>query len=269
MRLRSTVFAALLLALPLVAQMAEGPLPPPPAQKVLTNEAIIKMTKAGLDDGLILQTVRTQSGEYKTSPDDLIALKDAGVSQSVISAMMANESGLATHPAPVNVTTISPAVDDIGVYFKTGSVDWQAMPSERVNYRAGGALKSVFTNNIIKKDMNGHVEGAFSTLELRSGDKILLFAPVGVEATEYVLIRFRQKSDAREFRTETGNVFHSETGADRDSVPFQATKIATHMFQFAVPDGLAPGEYGVLPPGAANQRGMAVAGKIYTFTIKK
>ena len=73
----------------------EGPLPqlagaaaqantsaPPPAQsKLLENASIIKMTTAGLDDGIILQTVRSQPGDYHTGPDDLIALKTAGVSQ--------------------------------------------------------------------------------------------------------------------------------------------------------------------------------------------
>jgi hypothetical protein len=271
MRLRFTLALLLATASLRAQEPVEGPLPPPPsaAQTGLTNQTVIKMTKAGLEDSIILQTIRSRPTLFATGPDDLIALKDAGVSQPVIAAMVASSSGLATHtPEPVKMTPVSPNVDDIGVYYKAGESDWQNMPSERVNYRAGGALKSVFTNNIIKKDMNGHVSGAFASLQLKPGDQVLLFAPQGVEATEYVLLRFRQHADDREFRTETGNVFHSETGADRDSVAFTATKVATHMFQFTIPETLKPGEYGVLPPGAANQRGMAVAGKIYTFAIK-
>lgn len=253
----------------------DGPLAAPPAARVqahtLSNEAIIKMSKAGLDDELIIQTVRTQPGDYKTSPDDLIALKDAGVQQSVISAMVAQASGMKTRTAEtVSLTPVSPVVDDVGVYFKMDkNTDWAPMPLERVNYRDGGATKNVLTDGIFKKDKNGIIAGPNGKLQLKPGDKILIFAPEGVTAEEYMLIRFKVKGDRREFRTETGGVFHSQTGADRDAVEFSAQKVATHMYEFAVPDNIGPGEYGVLPPGGANQRGMGNVGKMYTFWVGK
>jgi len=272
MRLRFTLLALVLTTASLHAQEpVEGPLPPPPAQTGLNNQTVVKMTKAGLEDSIILETVRSHVGHYATGPDDLIALKDAGVAPAVIAAMQAKNSGFATHtaPAPVAPTPVSPNVDDIGVYYKDHDAQWQSMPLELVNYRQGGALKSVLTNNIVKKDMNGHVNGPSAKLELKAGDQVLLFAPAGVEAEEYLLIHFRQHQDNREFRTETGNVFHTQTGADRDSLLFVAKKVAPHMFQFSLPADIKPGEYGVLPPGNANVRGMANAGKIYTFAISK
>lgn len=254
----------------------DGPLAPPPTAKVqartLNNDAIIKMSNAGLDDGLIIQTIRTQPGEYQTSPDDLIALKAAGVQQAVISAMLAQSSGMKTHGSepPISVTQLSPTVDDVGVYYKMGENNsWEPMPLERVNYRDGGAAKSVLTRDIFKKDKNGIVAGPNGKLQLKPGDKVLIFAPEGVVAEEYMLIRFKVKGDRREFRTETGGVFHSQTGADRDAVEFTSHKIATHMFEFAIPADIGPGEYGVLPPGGANQRGMGNVGKMYTFWISK
>src|ERR1700712_2801614 len=77
--------------------------PPPPQGMLLNNNAIMKMTAAGLDEGIILQTVRSQPGDYRTGPDDLIALKSAGVSQTVISAMLARNSGLQQRAAPAPV----------------------------------------------------------------------------------------------------------------------------------------------------------------------
>ena len=58
------------------------------AQTTLTNDAILKMAKAGLGEDIILSTVKAQPGTYSTGPDDLIALKNAGVSDKVIAAMM-------------------------------------------------------------------------------------------------------------------------------------------------------------------------------------
>ena len=250
----------------------EGPASPnvgaPKEQKTLTNDAIIRMVKAGLDEDIIAQTVRTQPGSYATGSDDLIALKEAGVSQAVISAMLAKNSGMTTHAEkPIDLPPASSQVDDIGVYYKLRETqDWQPMPIELVNFRQGGALKSTLTNGIIKKDMNGHVKGSSAKLNMRAGDQILIYTPGGTQPEEYLLLRFRQHADNREFRTETGNVFHSETGAERDSVSFQPRKIGKNMYAYEVPD-LEPGEYGVLPPGNVNQRGMANAGKIYTFAI--
>src|ERR1039458_2587932 len=49
------------------------------AQTVLTNDAILKMAKAGLGEDILVSTIKAQPGSYTTAPDDLIALKGAGV----------------------------------------------------------------------------------------------------------------------------------------------------------------------------------------------
>lgn len=237
----------------------------------LSNDAIIRMTKAGLQTDLILQTVRTQPGSYTTGPDDLIALKEAGVSEQIISAMMAKNSGMAAHvEKTVDPPPASAQVDDIGVYYKLRETqDWEPLPIELVNFRDGGALKSTLTNGIIKKDKNGRVKGPSAKTSLRAGDKILIYVPSGTSPEEYIFLKFRQHSDNREFRTETGNVFHTQTGADRDAVGFRPEKIGKNMYSFELEENLEPGEYGILPPGNVNARGMANAGKIYTFAIGK
>ncbi len=238
---------------------------------VLTNDAIVKMSRAGLEDGIILQTVRSQPGEYKTGPDDLVALKDAGVSQAVISAMLGKNSGLDTHPvAPVEVTPLSVNSDDPGVYFKNAQGQWELVGPELVKYRDGGALKSVLTHDIVKKDENGVVTGPKSHLKISPGTEMMILAPsMQVDAVEYVILRFHEKSDRREFRVKTGNVFHAETNADRDTVDIPIHKVSSRLFGFTVPRDLQKGEYGVLAPGSAGAPGIAHAGKIYTFSISE
>ncbi len=265
----------------------EGPLPqlnrgsavqdnttaePPTHSKTLDNDAIIKMTKAELGDDIILQMVRTQPGDYKTGADDLVALKNAGVSQAVISAMLAKNSGLAQHPAPatVEVTPLSPNTDDPGVYFKNKQGQWEAVGPELVHYRDGGALKSVLTRDIVKKDLNGEVSGAKSPLKIAPGTEMLILAPnTMTDGVEYVILRFHEKSDRREFRVKTGNVFHSETGTDRDALDIRIHKVASKLYGFTVPHDLQKGEYGVLAPGSAATPGISHAGKIYTFSISE
>ena len=52
-----------------------------------------------------------------------------------------------------------------------------------------------------------------------------------------------------------------------DEVDFQPKKIAAQLYTFTIPNDIEKGEYGILPPGSANQRGFADTGKIFTFSI--
>ena len=237
----------------------------------INNDTIIKMTKAGLDDTVIIQTIQTQPGHYSTTPDDLIALKNAGVSQQVIAAMQARAAGLAFHPnEKVNPAPLSAGVDEIGVYYQdTRTGEWLPLKTERVQFKSGGWVKSTFTDGIIKQDMNGHVDGPKSSLALPTGVNILIYAPAGTQAEEYDLLRFREHPNGREFRVKTGGVFHNETGSDRDEIEFHPHKIAPQMYEFTIPVDIEKGEYGVLPPGSSNVPGIANAGKIFTFSIRE
>ena len=59
------------------------------SQATLTNDSIVKMLKAGLSEDIVLSSIHSQPGKYSTGADDLIALKGAGVSDKIISAMIA------------------------------------------------------------------------------------------------------------------------------------------------------------------------------------
>lgn len=58
------------------------------SQEVLTNSSIIDMTKAGLGSSVIMQKINSSRSNFKTSANDLIALKKAGVPDQVIRLMI-------------------------------------------------------------------------------------------------------------------------------------------------------------------------------------
>jgi hypothetical protein len=237
----------------------------------IDNDTIVKMSKAGLDDTVILQTIQTQPGRYDTSPDDLILLKKAGVSEQVIAAMQARSAGLAFHASEkIHPAPLAAGVDEIGVYYqdkKTG--EWLPLKTERVEFKSSGWLKNAATDGLVKQDMNGHLEGQQSPLALPTGVNILIYTPPGTQAEEYDFLRFEQHSHSRDFRVKTGGLFHSRTGSDRDDVEFTAHKVAPQMYEFTVPVDIIKGEYGVLPPGSSNVPGISNAGKIFTFSIRE
>jgi hypothetical protein len=69
-------------------------------QTALTNESVVKMVKAQLADDLIVSTIKSQLCLFKLGVDDLVALKQAGVSDKVIAAMAEKSNAGTSAAAP-------------------------------------------------------------------------------------------------------------------------------------------------------------------------
>lgn len=78
------------------------------AQQVLNNDSIIKMSKAGLSDDLLVTTINASPGTYDTSPNGLISLKAADVSDKVVAAMVIKSSP--PPPVPAAAPVASPQI---------------------------------------------------------------------------------------------------------------------------------------------------------------
>ena len=262
-RMRS--FALCLLALTVTVSHAQ--------QAALNNDAVVKLAKSGVGDELVVATINAQPGNYSLTTDDMLALKKAGVSDKVIGAMIvkANAPAAAPAAAPAGPAAANPAVagvDEVGVYYKDRSGKWVPMSPEIVNYKSGGALKSFATNGIIKQDRNGHIEGETGKIAVTKPVDFLFYVSEGTAAEEYILLKLRPSNGkSREFRSQTGGVIHSSTGATRDNVEFTPIKIAPRMYQISLPTSATTGEYGILPPGAITSTNAASGGKIYTFKV--
>ncbi|MBV8731802.1 MAG: hypothetical protein JO336_18495 [Acidobacteriia bacterium] len=243
------------------------------AQDVLTNDSIVKMTKAGLGEGIVVTTIQNQPGKYSLGPDDLIKLKQQGVSDKAIAAMIAKGTGGSATPsvaAPGAVTGESSDTDipkgaDVGVYFRKGE-KWEEMLPEVVNWKTGGVLKHIASAGVVKGDVNGHIPSTHSRNSTKTPVEVIIYTPEGVAVTEYQLIHLHEEQDSREFRTVTGGVFHESGGAMRDVIPFESKKVASRMYKVLLPN-LGAGEYGFLPPGAVTSSSSASIGKMYTFRL--
>jgi hypothetical protein len=241
------------------------------AQQSLNNDAVIKLVKAGLSDDLIVSTINAQPGTYDTSTDGLIALKTAGASDKVVSAIVMKASGAAipaASPQPVaTASTLPPGIDDIGVYYKDKNGAWTSLMPEIVNFKTGGVLKSMMTDGIVKGDLNGHIKGEHAKTVLTFPIILAVYVPEGTAITEYQLLHLHSNSDGREFRSVTGGVLHTSGGATRDAVEFNSTKIAPRVYQITLQNSTGKGEYGLLPPGAYGSSNMGSSGKIYSMSI--
>lgn len=65
---------------------------------VLTNSDVVQMVKAGLSSELIIAKIKTSSAKFDTSPSVLADLKQDGVSESILVAMVQASAPVATPP---------------------------------------------------------------------------------------------------------------------------------------------------------------------------
>lgn len=254
----------------LVAQTDTAPAPAPATPRTLSVDDVIKLSKAGLSDDTIVEKIRKSGQAFDLSPDQMIQLKSAGVSDKVMQAMINPTPPAAAAPATTAAAAKpSDLPDEIGVYMRRqGTTEWVEVQPEVVNWKTGGVAKSIFSQGIVKGDMNGHLEGKTSSTTATTTTEFMIVAPEGTAITEYELLKLRENGDNREFRTVTGGVFHSSSGATRDVLKFDGKKVAPRHFLMQLSEFLKPGEYGILPPGAvASTNAAGSTGKIYSFKV--
>jgi len=247
-------------------------------EMIIKNGEVIAMVKEKFDDATILEMIKKHKTKFDLSVPALIELKQAGVSQAVLQAMIAmtpdNKSGSQTPVAVVSPASTAPAQvpDEIGVYLRQKD-KLLAIEPEIVNWQTGGVVKHAATLGLDKEHINGTVAGphsrltvSFSPFGMAGQVEFIIKCPEGNSASEYQLLRFWEKSDRREFRSVTGGVLHASSGAKNNVIAFQFERIAPRTYKVALPS-VEPGEFGFLAPGMAASSDMASRGKIYTFRI--
>jgi hypothetical protein len=250
-------------------------------KRPLTNQDVLEMMKAKFSDLTISKSIQANQQDFDVSAPALVKLKKAGVSDSVLDAMLAavdgktgpddNRAGTPTQPQTVQPVS-EDLPSDVGVFIRQRGKLIEMEP-EVVNWRTGGVIKSMVTGGLDKGHLNGTVPGAHSPLTI-SLPPLGLAGPLefvircqeGNSASEYQLMRLWDKGDRREFRSVTGGILHRSGGAQLNVMPFKFEKIAPRTYKIAVGDW-QPGEYGFLAPGAVGSSNAASLGKIYTFRI--
>jgi hypothetical protein len=67
------------------------------SRHLLTNEGVIMLAKAGFDELFIIERIQTSRTRFDTTPEGMVALKQAGVSEDLIRVMAIQDAR--TYPA--------------------------------------------------------------------------------------------------------------------------------------------------------------------------
>lgn len=232
-------------------------------QEVLTNQSVIKMVKAGLSEELILNVVKQQNSGFVVGSTELVDLKMAGVSERIITAMIAKTMG----PPPA-APAKPKAPQESGIYYKKGD-GWVELLSEEIAWSNAGVVNSVrnvASIGFLKKDVSGTVAQASSRSMLTSPFELLIVPANGADIHNYLLVPLKRSKGARE--VEIGPA--KKGAATKRSIPYGVEKVGDKQFKLYFPSPLGPGEYGILPLNQiATENGVnaAPSGRVFTFRV--
>jgi hypothetical protein len=254
------------------------------AQQPLDNEAVIKLSRAGVSDDLLVTTINASPAHYDVSPNGVIALKAAKLSDKVVAAIVLKANG-ATNPtsalgidgpAPAfkaeagypatGPNGLPPGIDDFGVYYKDLSGKWIPILPETVTFESASKLTDIVSAGIVKSDLNGQIDGAKAQLTAQLPVVFAVYLAPNVEITEYVLLELHPTLKLRTFLSAEAGFLHTEPRAQRDQINFQPEKLAPRLYQITLPADEGSGEYGLLAPGVKRTSNKEVVAKIYTVS---
>ncbi len=270
---------------------------PAHAQEAMNNEEVITLTKAGLNPNLIVGKIRTSKSNFDLSTDSLIKLKQAGVTDEVVAAMLEAKSGKSiSTPAGANSTgaaavgaTGDPndpmAKHNYGIYLYEEKDGVRKMTPVKANVsaqnRTGGLFTSSLTYGIGKVKTKTNLPGRNADLQLQSTQPVFYFyldvtsgglntaSGVPSDPKEFTLVRFNQRSDNREVTIGKSNAFGAKGGlSDEYVVDFKAEDLGNGTFKVTPTAELKKGEYGFYLVNSGNSNTSAgVGAKFFDFGV--
>jgi hypothetical protein len=224
---------------------------PSPSAAPLTNEDVVKMAKAGFGSEVIQAKVeQAPAVNFRLEVDDLTKLKAAGVSQSVISAMLKRSSN--PDPAaggPQGSRPMDVAPNGMPVYSDVGRVKLVTSDHGSVDLRAvGGTMSTTFA--YVTTLMHANFPG--EKADVRSQDKrptLLIKSPNSPKGHYYLVSAETDSKDAtRSVKMGNSRFFGVKNIGAPDSdnqIAFDAVPEGTNAWRLTPTKDLRPGEYGL------------------------
>lgn len=259
-----------------------------PASELLTNETVISLVNAGLGPEAIEAKISASRGSFDTSTNALIALKQAGVPDSVIAAMLNRSKSPVLAGAVTDNSNPDPLVPHApGIYLldPTGlgrmvridaTISNQLKTSNLWGYALTAGISSMKMKAVIP-NATARVRAVgrrpvfyfyFNQTGLLAGinEFNASFAATATSPNEFSLIRLDRKKDRREASVASVNLLSGmKSGiSDKARVEFTYEDVAPGVFKVTPNAELAPGEYGFLYSISAQAGSTA---RIFDFTV--
>jgi hypothetical protein len=212
------------------------------------NARIIEMTHKGLGDDVIIARIKASATKFSLSDDDLATLKKAGVSDSVVAAMI--QSTQLTIPKvtidgnPVEVRTIG-------------------------EQKVGGRLGHAVSFGIMSVKNKAYLQGQHASLIASRKPVIDIELPPNDNIDNYIIVEMDDKGDRREIEMGSiGGTVGEKVGIRADRIVHtSATPAGGRRFKVTPVNDLKKGEYILYSVGSADFP-HGVYGQGYDFTVQ-
>jgi hypothetical protein len=257
-RLRSVITMCLLL---LTASVG--------AQEVLNNDAVMAMKNAGLSNTVILAKIRSSQSKFDVSTKALVDLKQAGLSDDIIEAMLGH-----TGPGPaVSAPPAGAPVDPRGrvvVGLPQGRESVFHLRGDQY-IELSAAVASIETNFVFFQSKSEIVlKGRKASYRVTERQPVFVSMWPPNEAP-LVQLKPGDDHDDRNLKYSTGSFMpfggtHTQGVRTQDVADVESEKDARGLYRIKPRQALPPGEYGfILTHGFA--AGAGAGGKIYDFGV--
>ena len=263
----------------------------------------MKMVKAGLSEDVILSMVKSQPAKYNLSPDNLIALKSAGVPDRVVAAMVERNSTPALGAASASGATpvagavangnpndpMAPHDSGIYLYAQDRNGGYQMTVLEQAAYqgsKTGGMLGAVLTSGLKKAKMKAVIPGQHASIKTPDSQPVFYFyfedkaaglgkggfgAAAISNPNQFALIKLDLTKNTRETVIGEFGALGANTGTQEKSMmTFKSERLRPGLYKVVPVAPLASGEYCFLVSQAnmgAFGAGAAGAAQIFDFAV--
>jgi hypothetical protein len=280
--LRTRLTTLAIAVLMTVAQAGAGPLQDTTGE-VLTNETVVTMTKAGIGAPVVVAKIRASKTDFDVSVDAMVRLKQEGVDDEVLAAMIEADGARGTPLTPPKTPPES------GIYYAQSLGPEEELvllePNVYTQSKETGVWKQAVTYGIAKVRYKAVLPDAHAKLRIETRRPTFYFffdvpnaglsssgtawGPA-TSANEFILARMDVKKSTRELEVgEDGQYTGRKYGVAEKAVrAFDYERLAPGLYRVTPKEDLADGEYCFLYAGAVAASGAGGGPKLFDFGVK-
>ena len=252
------------------------------AGEVLTNEAVVSMVKAGLSEDLIIMKIASAPNTFDLSTNNLLSLKQQGVSDAILKAMMQSEGQ--TQGAKKETAKGAPAVsapqspgapppyqlpppEVVQQYLQQLGPQFQNLgpPAQLSLFRDGQWIQMDYVAGALQESVGNAFKRAFAmsfhheasliiqgdSAKFRITEKVPVFRFMGNPEGRLALVSFVRDSDRNIryvvlYRRLGSTEWVTKPGGKGEEIAIDSKREPDGFYTITPKAALPPGEYGVV-----------------------
>jgi len=256
----------------------------------INNDTVISLLQAGLGDEAVIAKINASDVDFNLSTDQMIALKQKGVSGPVIAAMLKRSS---PGVSAASLDSIDPMIPHpAGVYMVQ---NWDGLarmqrldPTVSSQAKTGGFLGYALTSGIASMSIKAAIQNEAARYSAKVPTPVFYFFfdeangqpqqttswAAGTAATvtapsEFTLVELMQKKGRREARVGSVNIGGAKTGVmDKDRLSFDYELVRPGVYKVTPKRPLKAGQYGFIYSLAGGGGAGALTARIFDFGVQ-